>query len=130
MFVLSATASLFWGQTRGQSSPNAADWPMYAHDYTSTRYSPQTEITPKNVANLKWICTYPLPEASTFESSLVESGDTLYFTTGESTYAIDAVDCRLKWTERHALPAPEPDRTVGAWPSRGNACSVDLETAL
>ena len=85
---------------------------MYAHDYTSTRYSPQTEITPKNVANLRWICTYPVPEATTFESSLVETGETLYFTTGENTYAIDAVDCRLKWTAKHALPAPEPDRTV------------------
>jgi alcohol dehydrogenase (cytochrome c) len=83
---------------------------MYAHDYTSTRYSPQTEITPKNVTSLKQICSYPLPEASTFESSLVEIGGTLYFTTSDTTYAIDATNCRLKWREKHGLP--EPDRTV------------------
>jgi alcohol dehydrogenase (cytochrome c) len=111
VILLSATLSLVWGQTRGQSTPDAvADWPMYAHDYTSTRYSPQTEITPKNVTNLKQICSYPLPEASTFESSLVEIGGTLYFTTSDTTYAIDASNCRLKWREKHG--SPEPDRTV------------------
>lgn len=88
------------------ATPDAADWPMYAHDYTSTRYSPLTEITPKNVANVKQICSYALPEAFTFESSLVEIGGTLYFTTGPSTYAIDATNCRLKWQEKHEMANP------------------------
>lgn len=88
------------------ATPDASDWPMYAHDYTSTRYSPLTEITPKNVANVKQICSYPLPEMSTFESSLVEIGGTLYFTTGASTYAIDATNCRLKWQEKHEMATP------------------------
>jgi fructokinase len=97
---------------------------MYAHDYTSTRYSPQTEITPRNVANLKQVCSYPLPEASTFESSLVEIGGTLYFTTGETTYAIDAADCRLKWREKHALPAAERFYDVNLRPGCYSAALV------
>jgi glucose dehydrogenase len=63
----------------GQSP--AADWPMYAHDYNSTRYSQLSEITPKNVAGLKQVCSYALPEEATFESSLVAINGTLYFTT-------------------------------------------------
>ena len=111
--LLSAMASQVGAQTRLQILPNAdADWPMYAHDYMSTRYSPHTEITPSNVANLRQICSYTLPEASTVESSLVEFSGTLYFTTGETTYAMDAANCRLKWSAKHALPVPEPDRAV------------------
>jgi alcohol dehydrogenase (cytochrome c) len=93
-----------WTPAQNRVAVNAADWPMYARDFTSTRYSPLTEITPKNVANLKQICSYELPEKSTFESGLVEIGGTLYFTSPASTYAIDATDCRLKWTEKHEMP--------------------------
>ena len=66
------------------------DWPMYARTYTSTRYSPLNEITPKNVTKLKQVGSYALPEpAVTFESGLVAIGGTLYFTTPQSTYALD-----------------------------------------
>ncbi len=85
------------------ANPDPADWPMYAHDYTSTRYSPLTEITPKNIENVKQICSYEIPQKTTFQSSLVEIAGTLYFTTGDSTYAIDATNCRLKWHETHEM---------------------------
>ncbi len=86
------------------TAPNpAADWPMYNRDYKSTRFSPLSEITPKNVANLRQICSYALPEDSTFESSLVAVNGTLYFTTSEFTYAIDAGNCALRWRVRHEL---------------------------
>lgn len=88
-------------QTPGFS---ANDWPMYARDLTSTRYSPLTEITPRNVTGLKQVCSYALPENSTFESSLVEIGGTLYFTSPTSTYALDATNCRLKWSQKHDMP--------------------------
>src|SRR5690349_3553276 len=83
---------------------SANDWPMYARDLTSSRYSSLTEITARNVTGLKQICSYPLPESSTFESSLVEIGGTLYFTSPTSTYALDATNCRLKWSQTHAMP--------------------------
>src|SRR2546430_13680558 len=49
IIILLAAATLS-GQSRG-------DWPMFGHDYASTRYSPLTQITTKNVGNLKqaWI---------------------------------------------------------------------------
>ncbi len=89
---------------RAADPPASADWPMYNRDYTATRFSPLSEITPKNVANIRQVCSYMLPEVSTFESSLVEVSGTLYFTTPEYTYALDAGNCGLKWRVRHPLP--------------------------
>ena len=101
-------AILAAGWTHAQNTNTGAsanDWPMYARDYTSARYSPLTELTPKNVTGLKQLCSYALPEPTvTFESSLVEIGGTLYFTSPASTYALDATTCALKWSEKHDMP--------------------------
>src|SRR5271165_3977650 len=35
-----------------------SDWPMYSHDYSSTRYSPLKQITTQNVQNLQPAWTY------------------------------------------------------------------------
>jgi len=92
--------AMAWGW-QAPTRSDSADWPMYSHDYASTGFSKLSEITPKNIANLRQVCSYPLPESTTFESSLVEVNGTLYFTSSEYTYAIDAGDCRLKWRVRH-----------------------------
>jgi glucose dehydrogenase len=84
------------------TAPNrAADWPMYNRDYQSTRFSPLSEITPKNVSALRQICSYALPESPQFESGLVAVNGILYFTTFEDTYALDAETCTLKWRVRN-----------------------------
>ena len=89
-------------ETRGQNSA-PADWPHFARDYASTSYSPLSEINSQNVTGLRQICSYPLPEQSTFESSLVVLNGMMYFTTSEYTYAMDASDCNLRWRVRHEL---------------------------
>src|SRR5437867_1168513 len=96
-------------EARGQNSA-AADWPQYARDYASTSYSPLSEINSQNVTGLRQICSYPLPEQSTFESSLVVLNGMMYFTTSEYTYAMDASNCNLRWRVRHELQMP--GRTV------------------
>jgi alcohol dehydrogenase (cytochrome c) len=73
------------------------DWPGYARDYASTSFSPLKDITPANVSKLKQVCSYPVPENATFESSLVVVNGIMYFTTGAYTYALNAADCTLKW---------------------------------
>src|SRR5690349_21692930 len=88
-----------YGQQSRPQSP--ADWPMYAHDYNSTRFSQLSEITPKNVTGLKQVCSYALPEQATFESSLVAIDGMLYFTSPEYTYALNAANCALRWRVRH-----------------------------
>ena len=97
-------ALAIYGQ-QSRSAP-AADWPMYGLDYNSTRFSQLSEITLKNVDGLKQVCSYALPEESTFESSLVAIGGTLYFTSSEYTYALNAANCALRWRVRHELQGP------------------------
>jgi len=96
----------------------AADWPAYARDYGSTGYSPLSEIKPQNVTGLKQICSYSLPEQTTFESSLVVLSGTMYFTTTEHTYAVDASNCALRWRVRHEMQ--NPGRTVRGVAIAGN----------
>jgi alcohol dehydrogenase (cytochrome c) len=90
-------------------------WLRYNGDYQSTRYTQLSEITPSNVAHLHQVCAYNLPEGVTFESGMVEVRGTLYFTTYESTYAIDANNCAFKWRAQHpigAIPAAAATRGV------------------
>ena len=81
-------------------NPSAGDWPSYGRDYGSTGYSPLLEIQRNNVTKLHQICSYSLPEQATFESSLVVVGGTMYFTTAQYTYALDASNCNLRWRVR------------------------------
>jgi alcohol dehydrogenase (cytochrome c) len=93
----------------------SVDWPLYNGDYKSTRFSPLTELTPDNISSLRQVCAYNLPESVTFESGLVTLGGSLYFTTYEYTYAINAETCALQWRARHpiaAIPAAAATRGV------------------
>jgi glucose dehydrogenase len=36
------------------------EWPMAAHDYANTRYSPLDQITPANAAQLKLVFSFPM----------------------------------------------------------------------
>ncbi|MEQ1886789.1 MAG: PQQ-binding-like beta-propeller repeat protein [Bryobacteraceae bacterium] len=83
-----------------------ADWPMYSRDFRSSGFSPLTAINPSNVTKLRQVCTYEIPEAVTFESSLVTIAGIMYFATPEYTYAVDAGTCALKWRVRHEMKNP------------------------
>src|SRR5713101_6320465 len=48
-------ASVALAQTR-----TPGDWPMFNRDLASTRYSPLTQINPRNVAELAQVWTYRL----------------------------------------------------------------------
>jgi quinoprotein glucose dehydrogenase len=47
----------FTGPTVSQTVPAGTEWPTYGHDRGGQRFSPLTQITPQNVANLKpaWV---------------------------------------------------------------------------
>jgi len=91
-----ALARVGWGQT--------AEWPSYNGDLPATRFSALTEITPANVKGLRQTCTYDTGETGTFQSGLVMVQDTIYFTTFNTTYAVDASTCALKW--KYTRPGP------------------------
>src|SRR5580700_5644907 len=102
LLVVSAWA--LTGQQPASSPSPAADWPLYNRDYASTRFSQLSEITPQNVSGLRQVCSYNLPEDAEFESGLIAVNGTLYFTTSDYTYGVDAGTCALRWRVKHEMP--------------------------
>lgn len=83
-----------------------ADWPAYNNTYDSQRFSPLTQITPANAADLKPACQIALGDDGLFQSGLIESDRTLYVTTAHTTVALDPSTCVERW--RHVY-TPEED---------------------
>jgi glucose dehydrogenase len=53
------------GTSKQPAAPKSSDWPLYRHDSAGTGYSPLTQITTENVANLKQVWTFRLqPDVS------------------------------------------------------------------
>jgi alcohol dehydrogenase (cytochrome c) len=73
----------------------SVDWPSYNGDLSATRFSPIGEITPGNAQTLRPACTYDTGETTAFQSGLLMVQGVLYFTTYNTTYAVDASNCAL-----------------------------------
>jgi quinoprotein glucose dehydrogenase len=59
--ILMLTPLCLYDQAKAQAKKDAgADWPTYNRDLSGSRYSPLTQITTSNVANLKQVWTYKL----------------------------------------------------------------------
>lgn len=85
------------------SAGRAGDWPTYNRTLPGDRFSPLAEINRSNVAQLKSICTYTLPEVTSLQTGPIVVGGTMYFTTDTISYAIDAGTCAEKWRQvRHS----------------------------
>src|SRR5437870_6806168 len=61
--VMLAAAALLPTLAQTPKPNSAADWPMYNRDLAGTRYSPLTQISATNVANLKMAWSYRLSNA-------------------------------------------------------------------
>ena len=105
-----AKASMFCLFTFLGSSAGAqvadADWLTYNRTLPGDRFSPLKEINRSNVAQLKAICTYTLPEVSSLQTGPLVVGGTMYFTTDEGSYAIDASTCAEKWKQHRHSDTP------------------------
>ena len=75
----------------------STDWLSYNGDLSATRFSPLSEITAGNVTSLRPACTYDTGETTAFQTGLLMVQGVLYFTTYNTTYAVDASNCALKW---------------------------------
>ncbi len=81
----------------------AGDWASYNRTLPGDRFSPLAGINRSNVAQLKSICTYTLPEVTSLQTGPIVVGGTMYFTTDTISYAIDAATCAEKWKQvRHS----------------------------
>src|SRR5271154_3363980 len=73
------------------------DWPSYNRTLTSDRYATLEAIDTKNVGGLKVLCSYDTGQQVSFETGLVEVDGSLYATTEQDTFSIDANNCKLNW---------------------------------
>jgi alcohol dehydrogenase (cytochrome c) len=95
-----STVALFAASCAFFASPAVAqsgEWSSYNGDLAATRFSPLGEITPANVNALKPVCTYDTGESAPMQSGLLMVQGVIYFTVFNTTYAVDASTCALKW---------------------------------
>jgi alcohol dehydrogenase (cytochrome c) len=85
-----------------------ADWLTYNRTLEGHRGSPLAEIDTANVARLHPVCTFPLGEQVSFQSGPVVVGGTMYVTSPEHTWALDAATCTLRWRHEYRYH-PRPD---------------------
>ncbi|SRR5579884_2490537 len=99
-YLFPLAAGLLAQASFGQST----EWPTYNGDLPATHFSALREITAANVKSLRQACNYDTGETATFQSGLLMVQDTLYFTTFNTTYALNASNCALKW--KYTRPGP------------------------
>src|SRR5437764_7472566 len=104
--------------TKAQSPTTKSDtpdteWLGYNGGYDATRFSRLTQIDTSNVAKLEEIARFKIPETLSFQSGPVVVGDTMYVTTRENTYAIDARTGVQRWLRHHELKHPESPGRLG-----------------
>ena len=87
---------------------NPDDWPSYNRTLAGDRYSPLSEISRANVAQIKPICAYKLPEVTSLQTGPIVVGGTMYFTTDTISYAINASTCTEKWRQARHSAKPSP----------------------
>ena len=85
-----------------------ADWLTYNRTLEGHRGSPLADIDTANVARLHPVCTFPLSERISFQSGPVVTGGTMYVTSPEHTWALDAATCALRWRHEYRYH-PRPD---------------------
>jgi alcohol dehydrogenase (cytochrome c) len=86
------------------TGPAGGDWVSYNRTLAGDRFSPLTEISGANIGQLQQKCTYLLPQPTSFQTGPLVIDGTLYFTTDEGSYAIDAATCRERWKSIRPLP--------------------------
>ncbi len=112
-------------------TPDSA-WRAYGHDALGSRYSPLTQITPANVAQLQPVWRYSTGEreviaksgrSMSLEATPIELDGTLYFSTPlGKVIALDAATGREKWRWDGAV---SPAAHFGDWTSRGVSAWTD-----
>jgi len=90
------------------------DWPAYNRTLAGDRFSPLAQIDRSNVASLRTVCAYALPEVVDLQTGPVVVNGTMYFTSDTITYAIDAATCAERWTStrRHTTRGGGVNRGV------------------
>ena len=79
------------------AAANTADWLTSNHDYGGQRYVDLKQINVRNAAALRPACIYQTGDTKAFHNNPLVYKGVMYITTSQSTIAIDATTCRVKW---------------------------------
>jgi alcohol dehydrogenase (cytochrome c) len=85
--------------------PPADSWPTYHGDYSGRRHSGLTQITPGNVNQLTLAWAFQTGQAQQIKATPILVNGTIYVTTPDNLWAIDARSARQRW--RYTYPANE-----------------------
>jgi alcohol dehydrogenase (cytochrome c) len=96
------------GLTAQSPTVPAGDWVTFNRTLAGDRFSPLSEINRDNVARLRPVCTYTLPEVVSLQTGPLVIDGTMYFTSESSSYAIDASNCSEKWRRVLTVTRPGP----------------------
>jgi quinoprotein glucose dehydrogenase len=113
MLALMVSAAIMTAAADAQTAPDAKEWPTYGHDAGGMRFSPLTQITPANVANLQPAWTYhmkPQGAAGGFQQTeatpLVINGIMYIPSPYGQVVALDATTGKEVWV--YKLPSGQP----------------------
>jgi alcohol dehydrogenase (cytochrome c) len=104
--MIAALAACAQGAVAATPETSVADWPAYNRTLAGDRYSPLAQINTANVRKLTLHCAFTLPELASFQTGPLVVDGTMYFTTFEGSYAIDAASCKEKWNRHDKSTGP------------------------
>jgi PQQ-dependent dehydrogenase (methanol/ethanol family) len=100
------------------TNPPPADWLAWRRTYDAHGFSPLTQITPRNVAQLRVAWTWSLPPGSNESVPLEHDGIVFTFAFGDKLQALDARTGDLLWQYSHTLAqgaAPNHKRGIALY---------------
>ncbi len=103
---------------RCSSDPPPGDWLAWRRTYDAHGFSPLTQITPRNVAQLRVAWTWSLPPGSNESVPLEHDGILFTFAFGDKLQALDARTGDLLWQYSHSLAqgaAPNHKRGIALY---------------
>ena len=98
------------------------DWPAYGHDAGGMRYSPLTQINPKNVSKLHRAWIYHTGDTGNqFETTPIVAGNRMYLSTQIGrVVALEPETGKEIWTFDPKVRRPREHRGVAYWPGDRN----------
>jgi alcohol dehydrogenase (cytochrome c) len=100
------------GARRGLAGADG-NWLTYNRTLTGERWAPLAQIDRANVSSLREVCRFRTGDRMPMQAGPVVVDGTLYFTSAEHTWAIDAATCDLRWKARYDYrPGPPFDLRV------------------
>ena len=104
--LLAACAMMPAAMAQPEKTSHGVDWPMYAGNLASTKYSPLSQINAKNVGQLALAWSYRLAERGAFETTPIVVDGVMYLPAGNKVVALNPQNGKEVWS--YLLPEGQP----------------------